>query len=181
MRPPTRLLFAVLILAGVTAGCSGQRDKGATAVTPKLTTAATSTTDTSPTSSAPAAVPVTPAPPTTVTVTELPTTTTTGTTAAPTTVTRPAGQSTPTLAATGLMTAWQAGDRAAAATYADPPAIKTMFTITREPVQAAGPCQQDGATFSCPYFAKSGNVFYLRSAGSAATGYRIAHVTTSSD
>ena len=176
--------LAIVILAGVTAGCSDQRDKGTTAVTPTLTTAvdlhnryddadlecpgggaghacAADDRDGDRDHCPRLRQPPVRRP--------------------PTTITRPAGQSSPTLAATGLVAAWQAGDRAAAATYADPPAVKTMFTITREPVQAAGPCQQDGEAFSCPYFAKSGNTFYLRSVGSRATGYRIAHVTTPTD
>ncbi len=56
-----------------------------------------------------------------------------------------------------------------------------MFQIKREPVQAAGPCQEDGSELACAYFAKSGNSFFLRARGSRSTGYRIAEVTTSTD
>ncbi len=56
-----------------------------------------------------------------------------------------------------------------------------MFQIPREPVSAAGQCQQDGDEFACAYFAKSGNTFFLRARGLRATGYRIVAVTTSTD
>lgn len=56
-----------------------------------------------------------------------------------------------------------------------------MFQITKEPVQAAGPCQQDGAEFACAYFTKSGGSFFLRAKGSRTTGYRIVAVATSTD
>ena len=81
----------------------------------------------------------------------------------------------------GLVAAWQADDRAAAATYADPAAVQTLFAFPREPVQAAGPCVPDGAAYSCPYFSKSGTSFFVRTRGSHRTGYLVAEVTKSMD
>jgi hypothetical protein len=91
------------------------------------------------------------------------------------------GQATPALAASGLVSAWQAGNRQSAATYADPGAVRAMFLIAHEPVQAAGQCEQDGVQYACAYFTKSGSTFFLRSSGSSAAGYRVTAVTTATD
>ena len=114
--------------------------------------------------------------------TPTPSTTTATTSPGPTTTIKVRkGPATPALAAEGLVSAWQAGDRVAAARFASAGAVKAMFKITKEPARAAGPCQQDGTTFACAYFFYSGDAFYLRIRGSKASGYLVHEVTVSVD
>ncbi len=92
-----------------------------------------------------------------------------------------AAATSPRRAAKGLIDAWQAGDRAAAANYARPQAVQALFKLPAEAEQAVGPCQQDGETFSCPYSTASGSFFFLRAQGSRTADYRVVELTTPTD
>lgn len=87
----------------------------------------------------------------------------------------------PEAASAGLFDAWKAGDRTAAAEFAEPAAVEYLLSrkYTGPDPEVMG-CEEEGDQFVCRYrFEASSMTFRLE--GGVSTGYRVTQVTERAD